>query len=269
MIRVLRSRNDDNGNPIKPPDSWFTRAATKTAQAKEERENHDPDPDTYGHVDLRRAILELFYGKCAYCESRIAGVFDWEVEHFRPKGRVAERENHPGYYWLTYEWDNLYTGCTYCNQRRRDRGTWEDPQVGEAGGKLAQFPLRDESKRAMDHNGDIRAEEPVRLLIDPCKDNPETELTFDMLGRAQAIGSGDRATETIKVLHLNRRDLSRNRRLHVAFVRELVEQITQVLGSGATCGQVRDVVLSEHARDDRPYAGVVRAILRDPDAFGV
>ncbi len=268
MISIQRIRNDENGNSIQPPPSWFNNAADKTTEAKAQGEDHNPDSNVYGHDDLRRALLKLFHEKCAYCESKIAGVFDWEVEHFRPKGRVAEDLNHPGYYWLAYEWENLYTGCTHCNQRRRDRGTWENPQAGASAGKLDQFPLSDETKRAMDHTEDIAKEEPVRLLIDPCKDDPETELIFDVMGDAQPINSGDRATSTISVLHLNRSDLSKNRRLHVVFLRNMIERIRQELGSGPASAAVQGVVLNEHARDNRPYAGLVRAILRDPVAFG-
>jgi len=159
MIHVSRNRLDKNGNPIQPPQSWFDAASAKTIEAEAQGAAHDADSNVYGHDDLRRALLALFDEKCAYCESKIAGIFDWEVEHFRPKGRVDDNPDHPGYYWLAYTWENLYTGCTFCNQRRRDRGTWENPEGGPAAGKLAQFPLSNEDMRAMDHTENISKEE--------------------------------------------------------------------------------------------------------------
>jgi len=267
MIQIPRSRLDENDKPIRPPDSWFSTASTKTTEAETQGEDHTVDSNVYGHDELRRALLKLFHKKCAYCESKIAGIFDWEVEHYRPKGRVAESTNHPGYYWLAYTWENLYTGCTFCNQRRRDRGTWEDPQGGPTAGKLDQFPLSNESKRAMDHNEDISKEEDYRLLIDPCEDEPETELTFDIKGDVIPIGSNERATKTRDVLHLDRSDLKQTRKQHINFIFEVIKDTIEEMDPGNET-VVRDVILKSFAKSDRPYAGLVRAIQRDPIAFG-
>jgi uncharacterized protein (TIGR02646 family) len=268
MIFISRNRSDDHGNPIQPSQIWFNDAAVKTTQAIADGANHQPDGAVYGHDDLRRALLKLFHDKCAYCETKISGIFDWEVEHFRPKKSVAESPNHPGYYWLTYEWENLYTGCTHCNQRRRDRGTWGNPQGTAPAGKMDQFPLRDENLRAMNHNENIMAEEPVRLVIDPCKDDPELELTFDKNGEILAINQGDRATRTIDVLHLDRSDLVKNRRLHVELLRNTIDLLHGQLASGTSKVVVRDAILSANTGDNHLYAALVRAIQRDPGAFG-
>ena len=40
-----------------------------------------------------------------------------DVEHFRPKAEVKEAgENHQGYWWLAYSWENLLIACKTCNQ---------------------------------------------------------------------------------------------------------------------------------------------------------
>ena len=131
------------------------------------------------------------------------------MEHFRPKGRVQERPEHPGYYWLTYAWSNLYAACQYCNQRRRDKPTWEDPTEGPAAGKLDQFPLADESTRAMEPGGDLSAED--RLLIDPCEDGPEDYLGYDPDGGIFAIGGAPKGGTSITVYALGRRRLAARR----------------------------------------------------------
>src|SRR5690606_31270242 len=56
--------------------------------------------------------LKKVFTKCAYCESNYGAVFDGDVEHFRPKGKVNEKNPQtPGYYWLSNEWNNLFLAC--------------------------------------------------------------------------------------------------------------------------------------------------------------
>src|SRR5688572_3095567 len=68
--------------------------------------------------------LHPFYGKCAYCESKVITTSPDYVEHFRPKKGVNDINNvvitipsganqvpHPGYYWLSYNWENLLPTC--------------------------------------------------------------------------------------------------------------------------------------------------------------
>ena len=55
-----------------------------------------PDGNQSAVVDA----LDLSYNhKCAYCER----VTKADVEHYRPKKKVSEDADHPGYYWLCYE----------------------------------------------------------------------------------------------------------------------------------------------------------------------
>src|SRR5713101_4807105 len=100
MIYVERDQTDANGVNIRPNDAWFELAVNATATAIEEKSEHEADKAIYAHAEVRKALERLFYDKCAYCESKMTATADWDVDHFRPKGRVAECEDHPGYYWL-------------------------------------------------------------------------------------------------------------------------------------------------------------------------
>lgn len=269
MIRIQRDRLDDAGLPIRPGAAWFERARDATSRACLEEAAHEAERDVYAHPEVRAALEKLFSGKCAYCESRITATFDWEVEHFRPKARVAERPDHPGYYWLAYEWSNLYPTCTLCNQRRYDRPFWgEAGQLG-IGGKGDQFPLADESTRAMSPADELARERP--LLLDPCGDDPEAFLSFTLTGEAVSLENNPRGLATIEVFRLNRRRLLDLRR-------GVIEAILQLLALLNT----RREEISEAARadfaallhrwttdDSREYAAVARAVLRDPEAFGI
>lgn len=91
---------------------------------------------------LKPALEQLSNRKCWYCEA-IQERSDKHVDHFRPKNRVDEDgcSDHPGYWWLAFDWRNFRYSCTYCNAPRRD------VEQGTTKGKGARFPLLDETKR--------------------------------------------------------------------------------------------------------------------------
>jgi uncharacterized protein (TIGR02646 family) len=134
----------------------------------------------YRDAEVKDALIQLFNGKCAYCESVFLHVYSGDVEHYRPKGEITEADpGKPGYYWLAAEWDNLLLSCRNCNQKlahaihgERDKKTM---------GKMNQFPLTDEVKYIRDHNhpNGVNDEEPYRLLLNPCIDHPEEHLEYD------------------------------------------------------------------------------------------
>lgn len=107
--------------------------------------------------DVKHDLRSLSHKKCWYCESKDVRS-DNAVDHFRPKGRVAEDTSHPGYWWLAFEWTNFRYSCTYCNSRRRD------VESRHTGGKQDHFPVFNPSDRSASE-GPHAAERPV--LLDP------------------------------------------------------------------------------------------------------
>ena len=186
MIFIERNQTDEDGNPIRPNTDWFGNAADTTADAIAEAENHEVNEGFYKAPTVRVALEKLFNDKCAYCEWKPTGGSDWDVEHFRPKGNVFENEEHPGYYWLAYTWENLYLSCMHCNQNRKDKPRWNDDITGETQGKMDQFPIDDEADRAFTPDDDLSTEH--TYLIDPCSENPEDYLGFDATGQIFATG---------------------------------------------------------------------------------
>ncbi len=143
------------------------------------------------HNDLKISLRKLFNDKCAYCESKInPAATTGDIDHFRPKSgaRGYDKDFSPEHYWwLTYEWNNLYYSCPVCN---RYKGTWF-PLVGN----LVDIKTPYEEI--------IHKEKP--LLIDPCNDSPHEHLTFDKEGNA--IPLTEKGKVTIDVLKLNREEL--------------------------------------------------------------
>jgi uncharacterized protein (TIGR02646 family) len=262
VIQVNRTQNDSQGNPIVPQGTWPTRADAKTLEAIADGAGHLVT-DLYKENDLRVALEKLFHNKCAYCESHGLAGFPWDVEHYRPKGRVAEDSTHDGYYWLAYTWTNLYPSCVFCNQSRRDNPTFDDPASGAAAGKVDQFPLDPAASRARQPADNIAGE--GRLLLDPCADQPEQHIAFNALGEAHERSGSVLGSTSIRVLNLNRKRLRDARLDHLKTIQQLINAQVAV---GFEKGLTTTTVLGVFANGDKVYAGLARAARADPAAFG-
>lgn len=268
MIPVSRDQRDDQGQSIRPSLNWFKsagRAADQTLKdfaALVDGESLKFNSDVYGHNQVRAALEKLFHLKCAYCETPVVAGFD--VEHFRPKGRVADAPDHPGYYWVAYTWENLLPSCVPCNQRRKDPPTWDDPSTGESAGKLDQFPLEEGSFRASDPSHSLADERP--LLLNPYLDNPAEHFTCNFFTGALLPRSNSvRAETSIKVFNLNRKRLREQRK---TIARRLKDEIAELPDS--------EQPLTEESRLQRnftdeslPYAGFARILVNDPSLIGL
>jgi len=165
----------------------------------------------YGHSQVKESLIKMGKGKCAYCESDILATYVGDIEHFRPKGEIEELKatgnSKPGYYWLAADWDNLLFSCRNCNQKSKQ--TTAFVEEAKSMGKMNQFPLFDESKRVRSHEDDLEEEEKVRLLLNPCKENPEDYFKYDIeSGVIQPKKRNEflkqRAVSSIKVFALQR-----------------------------------------------------------------
>ena len=263
MIAVDRERCDATGVIIRPAVSWYARAEKATESARRDGEHHEARADVYADDEVRAALEELFRRKCAYCDG-ITGA-TWDVEHFRPKGRVHQRPDHPGYYWLAYAWHNLYAACQPCNQRRRDKPTWKDPVEGPVAGKADQFPLADESTRAMKPGDDLRAED--RLLLDPCEDDPEEYLAYQPDGQIYSRTGAPRGETSIDVYALRRKRLvGRRREVWDTAVEHLrLIQCLENAGMRERAATWRE--LFEEAKERGEHAGVVRFVEKNCGMF--
>jgi len=143
----------------------------------------------YAHETVKKALMKAQHKKCCFCERKIG--IDGDVEHFRPKQAYQQAKGEPlqytGYYWLAYEWDNLYLACTGCNQRHKQN----------------LFPLQNPNDRVANHKQNIKQEQP--LFIDCGKENPEDFIGFRG-SEAYAIDGNLRGEVTIDALQLNSDD---------------------------------------------------------------
>jgi hypothetical protein len=193
-------------------------------------------------AEIKKFLLEhVFHQKCAYCETQTEQ-FYYEAEHYRPKGEVTididaalplrhvltEDEHgaqiqHPGYFWLAFDWMNLVPSCKSCNG---------------PGGKMSQFPvqknhillkrLKPEEVAALNpppypsqawpgmyylRTEQLdKLEEPLLLHPYMDKDNdPRKHIRFNFKGIEYAFNNSTKGHQSIKVFRLSKDTLRRKR----------------------------------------------------------
>jgi uncharacterized protein (TIGR02646 family) len=257
MIRVVK--------PIAPPAVLLTRGAsaaqnhcndydTSPAEYRSGTKTFDFDKSIYAAREVKDALLVAQHNKCAFCESSVRHISYGAVEHFRPKAGYKQRKGdglkRPGYYWLAYDWDNLFFCCQLCNEQFKQN----------------HFPLRNGRRRARSHTDPIGAEAP--LLIHPVRLDPQAHIEFRQ-ERAVAIGGSAEGKATIRVLGLNRSELreARTRRLQalrsLLRVRELLREKIAVAPTLALNAELATVnaALQTSREADAEYAAMAGAFL--------
>ena len=271
MIHLDRERYDETGRLIGPDPSWFNRAADERvmADAAGGGAGYEFKREIYGAEIVRAALDALFYGKCGYCEYKLTRA-QIDVDHYRPKGRVAEAEDHPGYYWLAYDWTNLIPACIFCNQSRKERA--EFPASGKlpVSGKADSFPLVDENIRARSPLDDISLEEP--LLLNPTADYPEEHLSFYPDG--VVYGETNKGVESINICNLNTRKLYKDRHDTIKRVVDLLIVREKLkFNTPSPCHQsiaeTVNAMIDEAKADSAQFAAAARAVVENPLAFGL
>ncbi|MCU6456015.1 hypothetical protein LPN01_18205 [Sphingomonas sp. A2-49] len=275
-------------------------------RARDHRNDANPKKKTFTHsaykgADVKAMLEAMFHGKCAYCETRFSASAPVDVEHYRPKGSVAEAEKHGGYWWVAMDWDNLLPSCIDCNRRRgqvlADASSSLEvlataaEQATTLAGKQDSFPVVDEAGRVLEES--VHFDDEGALLINPCLDDPSRSLTYNFdparpLGLIVPNGEGTdaiRGAVSIQIYGLNRLRLVQDRteilrRLEflaglvvdlAKSIADLEEPATVLLLEGTAAAMVaprlrllRDRTLAEMkgmTSDDAPYATMTKAWL--------
>lgn len=239
--------------------------------------------EVYSHASVREALGQLFAMKCAYCEGVTQGMFPFDVEHFRPKGRIIEGDGtlvFPGYWWLAAEWSNLLPSCIDCNRARYHHVPGEEKFKF---GKENMFPLHPQSVRASSPGEEIN-EHP--LLLDPCFDDPATHLTFNFSQEGlngvscaaeplEVLGSSERAKASIQVYGLNRPGLIDERGKRVLLLAAALKHLQRlwVIAKDSSSPETANKIIEEcrvelramirsYLNPKAPYAAACRAYYR-------
>lgn len=199
MIQLHRPAAIPN---VLKPDSTRRRTAedkiAKLIEAGGKPKSTDFTP-LWGEDDVRSALWEMHNSRCCYCERLRDVNRESDIEHFRPKTAVHGETGEPGYWWLAYDWNNLFFSCRYCNQNH----------------KKTHFPISGtRAKKKTDNLDNENAD-----LVDPAKESPEDVIGFDWThveGQVMPYGIGvarkkTRGNATIQVCGLDRPELGLER----------------------------------------------------------
>jgi len=150
-------------------------------------------------------------------------------------------------------------------------------------GKQAQFPLRDEALRVR-MPGSVADEEPARLLLNPCSDDPEKHLTFDDKGLVHAASNdagveSDMGAYSIDVYALQRKGLVEERyrvltslKFNIGLLRKFVMELARLRATDTRdaaaivfmeqqIANVTNELIRITARD-APYLSMIRGYVR-------
>jgi uncharacterized protein (TIGR02646 family) len=210
-------------------------------------EAFDFDEPLYRDPAVKSVLYAAQHGKCCYCERR-RGRKELDVEHFRPKAELRQGINtsleKPGYYWLAYEWRNLFLACKCCNEDF----------------KKTLFPLEDPSKRWCAPHA---PNEETPSFIDPAKDDPEKEITFD---KAEIKGLNSRGVTTSRLLGLTEGDLAGERRREFKCLELALLTALAIRNKSASLEPDDQAelagIIAEDTKPSAAFAGMKRAHLR-------
>jgi hypothetical protein len=248
--------------------AFFERWSTVARKAREDLESQlRPEPESKDRVyrEFKKWLGEHFFGeKCAYCEGPLGAQTSGAAEHWRPKGRVEERDNdgrwrrvkhgeadtnHPGYWWMAFSWENLVPACAECNAQKGNKFPIAGDRVFDPG-------------RARDAAELDRLERP--LLLHPFRgDDPAEHIGFDRKGFAFAKSS--HGTQTLEVCDLNRNRLVKARfKTQQGAANALATSCTVKFTSAEQVDV--DEVMREWDDPTADYSRAVREVLDEPEA---
>jgi uncharacterized protein (TIGR02646 family) len=235
------------------PAKLLTDGVAETEKLKKGYENGERNfmfySSIYGHKEVKNELIELQHDKCCFCESKIGHTDFGDVEHFRPKGGWVQDDETiftPGYYWLAYNWDNLFLSCKKCNQRH----------------KRNFFPLLND-KRAFCHTDNIDDELPI--FIHPVFDNPESHIEFieeEVYEKDDSI----RGKVTVEKLGLDRIPLTNQRREKLKPIKHLYSLYKSVQTEEIELKNKTKEIIKEYyfaaQQDSTEYASMLRCFFR-------
>lgn len=183
----------------------------------------------YGSSIVKELLKQRQYEKCCYSEAKFNGDYG-DVEHFRPKGRLddynTKEKCFPGYYWLAYEWTNLFL----CKERIN------------ISYKKNFFPLLNEAQRNRNHhNTNIE----LPYLIDPSAEDPRDHIRFH---EDEPMHLSERGRVTIELLGLRHSDFAEGRLRVLKTLRTMKDTVDLLHNDGYQLTDPRIEPLINHLR---------------------
>ena len=213
----------------------------------------------YNLPEVRAALHEAQHATCCYREFPIQKMAT-HLEHLRPKEKALRGPGRPehGYWWLTWDWENLLLACSACNLT-----------------KGIKFPLSPRGGVLRQRATPPGPERP--LFIDPAAEDPLKLIRFSYVGgrwRPIPRKRGLRAKTTIREIGLDAPDLlDRYREYIEGVINHLTRDVrariraNDPVGVKAAWARLRGILFSRTAPFkalsydvlDRRFPGALRA----------
>ncbi len=207
----------------------------------------------WGERPVRDALWGMQNGRCCYCERLRDSIRESDIEHFRPKAAIDGEDGY-GYWWLAYDWNNLFFSCRMCNQHY----------------KKTKFPIA--ALRATPRTVDLNDEK--AMLIDPALESPEDSIGFDWSHVPNqvvpyGIGSNaNRGNTTIEVCGLDRQQVCGERYAVLGMLKRLAKAMLLSLeqGNAQRIDKYKTEILAETSAESiNSFIGFRRAFFRAYD----
>jgi AAA domain, putative AbiEii toxin, Type IV TA system len=164
--------------------------------------------------EVLTALSRTSMKRCSFCGRPDRGRAEMAPLRFRPpQDAVAAdgRTSRPHYWWLAFEWSNLYLACGDCGKAK--------------GSKFPTEKRRASIRQVVDLN---EREHP--LLIDPAEEDPEPNFCF--LDTGELAWFNERGLITIETFALNRPALVEERREAVRSTKREIAAAATLLDAG-------------------------------------
>lgn len=253
MIRVDRSRASTTKALRLDGSAHLARTIEPLANSGQLRST-DFDRSIYCHEEVRLRLWRMQHGKCCFCERSYEDKHS-TVEHFRPKSGASDDVRgkgikRPGYWWLGYEFRNLYFCCRNCNT---PKSTFFPLAPG-----ATPLPPRALPWKAPEH----------ALLLDPGVDDPEPHIVWRWLDRKRGyvpVGVTDRGKQTVRAAALDQRDtLNQLRaRYYQREIRPVIGRHREAKARGDSPALAEVRLRAQHLVEPQAeFAGMARFLLR-------
>jgi hypothetical protein len=261
---------------IKAWEEW--RRAYASGKASAAKFKYEFDEKIWG--DLKDwLLLNVFNNKCAYCETPV-GRSQFHAEHFRPKGQVKTKKqvvtiqtlegqqfDHPGYFWLAYNWENLLPSCALCNTVKGKKNQFPIILTHASMWKSLTSEQERQLKRKIIKSQDkglksVYYLQPIdldvfegRLLLHPYLDDPHQHLRFGESGSVAAVEGSEMGKHSIEVYDLDNGPLDSMR--HEAQLKALNKFLIAFLDTeGTVSNKIRasETAIARFRKGKEPYS---------------
>ena len=184
-------------------------------------------------------LAEMSHGRCCFCGRADGHEIDMRPHRLRPPqdavaadGRTSRRH----YWWLAYEWENLYLACGGC---RKAQGS--------------KFPTEKRRARVGTRSGLNERELP--LVVDPAGQDPEPHFVY--LDSGEVTWSDERGLITIETFDLNRPELIEGRRERIEWTKAEIREAASMLAGERRPLEFVDALIDGYSTE-APFAAVRR-----------